>query len=259
MSKQFKVSRGSLEAEQRKLEKKQSNQKIALIVLPIIMVAVLLIGVYFGYKSYRQNYKDITVATVDSVVKGNIELTNDELLLTFVNSSSPLTSDFVPDLVKSCGVYVSPILKDSLEKMLGDAKKKGLDMYVSSGYISFEEQNKIYNDAIKKYRKNNDASVVKAESEIKKKIPKAGESEQQTGLLVYLDADVDSFRKSEQYSWLIRNCADYGFTLRYPDDDNIGGMGYNSHLFRYVGKENAINMRVLNMKFEEYVNYLSKH
>ena len=258
MKKNFKVARGFLEEEQRKEEIRTSNQKIALIILPILMVAILLIGIFFGYKSYREQYADITVSTPDNVKieKGNIDLTDDELMLTYVDSANTLDKDFVPDLVQFRGVYISPVMKDSLERMLDDSKKAGEELELESGYISYEEQDELYKEAIEKYKKKNNASVVKAESEVKKKIPPAGESEQQTGLIVSLDADVKVFKTSSQYAWLMKNAADYGFVLRYEDDENIGGMGYNSHLYRYVGVENAMKMRFYNLDFEEYVNYL---
>lgn len=261
MGKNLKVARGFLEEEKRKEDIRLSNQRIALIMLPIIMVAVLLIGIFFGFKNYRQEYADIVVSTPDSVIieKGSTDISDDELILTYVNSSEPLDKDFVPDLISYSGVRISPIMKENLSKMLDDARKSGEDIILKEGYVSYDDQQKKYEEAIKKYRKEKKASVVKAESQVKKSIPSAGESEQQTGLVVYLTADTDDFSKSSQYFWLMKHAVDYGFVLRYEDNENIGGMGYNSHLFRYVGAENAMNMRVLNLNFEEYVIYLEKH
>ena len=83
-----------------------------------------------------------------------------------------------------------------------------------------------------------------------------GESEQQTGLLVRLDDDVKGrFENSAAYKWLIRNAADYGFVLRYPAQENVGGLAFSPNLYRYVGVENAYNMRAYNMTFDEYAAY----
>jgi D-alanyl-D-alanine carboxypeptidase len=90
------------------------------------------------------------------------------------------------------------------------------------------------------------------------RLPPAGESEQQTGLLVYLTVKTDGkFADTPAYSWLTRHCVDYGFILRYPNKENAGGISYSSHLFRYVGKTYAHNMRALDMNFDRFTEYLA--
>lgn len=261
MKKSFKVSRGFLEEEQRKEDIRLSNKRIALIILPILMVSILLVGIFFGYKSYEENKSSVISATPDSmaVKKGSSDISDEELMMMYVDSAHPLDENFVPDLVMYEGIYISPIMKESLNRMLTDSAEAGEVLILESGYISYERQGELYDNAIKDYRKEKKASVVKAEAEVRKTIPPAGESEQQTGLVISLDADAKAFDKSSQYAWLMKNAAEYGFVLRYEDDENVGGMGYNPHLYRYVGKENAMQMRFLNLNFEEYVNYLEKH
>ena len=115
-----------------------------------------------------------------------------------------------------------------------------------------------YDAAVKKYRKSAKVSLVKAESQVKLTTPREGESEQQTGLIVKLDDNVKGkFENGEAYKWLCRHCVDYGFILRYPYAENVGGLGFSSQLFRYVGVENAYNIRAYNMSFDEYANYMA--
>ena len=67
------------------------------------------------------------------------------------------------------------------------------------------------------------------------------------------------FADTPAYSWLTRHCVDYGFIRRYPNKENAGGISYSSHLFRYVGKTYAHNMRALDMNFDRFTEYLAAH
>jgi D-alanyl-D-alanine carboxypeptidase len=180
------------------------------------------------------------------------------MLLSVVNPAYPLDAEYVPALTEVRGVRVSPDMAESLEKMLSDAEAAGCPIRLKEGYISFEEQKQRYDSAVQKYRKQSKMTLVKAEAQVKQTIPREGESEQQTGLLVKLDDDVKGrFENSAAYKWLTRNSLDYGFVLRYPSSENVGGLSFSPNLFRYVGVENAYQMRAYNMTFDEYASYMS--
>ena len=59
---------------------------------------------------------------------------------------------------------------------------------------------------------------------------------------------------SPTIDWLLENCADYGFVLRFPSDktDVTHVMGEAWH-FRYVGNEAAKYMTENNLTLEEFV------
>lgn len=233
------------------------TQRALLFILPLIMIAVLAVGIFFGYKFYMRSVSDHGSVVHSGATEPDSDSVN-PLLLRVVNSARPMTADDVPALTESCGVMVAPDAADSLRRLIQDASGLGFDLTVSEGYVSYEEQGERYQEAVRKYRESSKASLVTAEAHVRKSIPPAGESEQQTGLLVYLgDAGGDRFEDTPAYTWLIRNGVDYGFILRYPDQDNAGGVAYSPHLFRYVGEEHAYNMRVLDMNFERYIAYLS--
>ena len=178
-------------------------------------------------------------------------------MLTVVNSANTVNASFKPELKKYSGVEVSYLIKDDLDRMLTDAKEQGLDITLLSGYISFEEQKELYDTAVSAYKKKKKCSTVKAEAAVKKTTPNAGESEQQTGLVVELSSESNKkFKESAEYHWLLKNCVDYGFVLRYPDKENTGGVGFSPYLYRYVGVEHAYRMRAYDMNLDEYVQYL---
>lgn len=252
-----KVNRGVFEEEQKREENKVQNQRALLFILPLVMLAVLAVGIFFGYKFYVNSVNEISAVKPSEIVEDDTHSSNPMFLKT-VNSASPISKDFVPETVECCGIQIAPDAADSLNEMVAAAKENGYDLMVVEGYISYEDQEKRYKEAVEKYRKDSNATLIMAEAHVKKELPPAGESEQQTGLLVYLTVKTDGkFKDTAAYSWLTRHCVDYGFILRYPEKENAGGIAYNSHLFRYVGKTYAYNMRALDMSFDRYVEYLA--
>ena len=255
----MKVSRGRLEEERRKSEDRYEYQKVMLIILPVIMIAVLVVGIYFGYLSYSKTHLQPGNTTDTTTVTKESSRTDDQndYILTVVNSAQPVDKSFVPQLSDYQGVMVSSLMIDDLSKMLADASAQGINISVDSGYISFEEQKVLYDTAVSEHKKKNESSTVKAEAAVKKTIPAAGQSEQQTGLVVRLSDSTDAdFQTTAQYHWLMKNSVNYGFVLRYPDDENTGGLSFAPDLYRYVGVENAVLMRAYDMTLDEYVQYL---
>ncbi len=254
--KPYKVSRGTLEEQKLREDKKTETQRALLIILPILMLAVLAVGIFFGYKSYRQSVEEEKKILSESAATEAEPA--DPMLLTVVSPAYPLEESYVPPLTDFGNVRVSPVMTEDLEKMLAAAEKAGYPLTLNEGYISFKEQKERYDSAVEKYRIGSKATLVKAESEVKRSIPREGESEQQTGLVIRLDDDVKGkFENSGAYKWLQRNAADYGFILRYPSSENVGGIGFSPNLYRYVGRENAYRMRAYNMTFDEYTAYMS--
>ncbi len=254
-----KVNRGAFEEQKHREESKSETQRALLVILPIIMIALLLVGIFFGYKYYVDHNADHAAIAPSEVAIGD-PYAGVPYFYRTVSPASPMKETDVPALTETCGVMMAPEAADSLEKLVSAAAEQGYELLVQQGYISFEEQNEKYTDAVKQYRESSKASLVMAEAHVKRTIPSAGESEQQTGLLVFLTVRTDgTFAETPAYSWLVRNCVDYGFILRYPERENAGGMAYSSHLFRFVGVDNAYKMRALDMNFDEYVGYISAH
>ena len=254
--KPYKVSRGSLEEQKLREDNHMETQRALLFIIPVVMVAVLLVGLFFGYKSYEKAAEQVRELEHAAATEAPVE--SDPMLLLTVNSARPLTADYVPDLTQVEGVQVSPDMADALTRMLQDARAAGYDIKATEGYISFEEQKERYEQAVKDYRKKAKASVVKAEAYVKRTTPRAGESEQQTGLIVSLSADTEEkFQNSAAYAWLVKNCVSYGFILRYPEKENTGGLSFSPCLFRYVGEEHAYFITAYDMNFDEYAVYLA--
>lgn len=65
---------------------------------------------------------------------------------------------------------------------------------------------------------------------------------------------------TKRNEWMVGNCWDYGFILRYPDDKaSITGVDYMPHHFRYVGLPHSMIMRENNYCLEEYLEYVKSY
>ena len=75
------------------------------------------------------------------------------------------------------------------------------------------------------------------------------------GLAVDFNEVTEGFANTKAYKWLLKNAENYGFILRYPKEkEDITGVIYEPWHWRYVGKENAIEMNEKNMCLEEFVD-----
>ena len=175
-------------------------------------------------------------------------------LTMLVNKYNKLSSDFVPNnLVKFEKEYCSsecPMDNEEVVKafyeMAKAIREENLTIYVNSGYRSYQDQEKIYNEYTKLYGENYD-------------VAHAGFSEHQTGLTVDIGVKGGTFKGSKEEAWLKKNSYKYGFILRY-DSGKVKITGYNEPWhFRYVGKEIAKDIYEKGITFDEYyVKYLER-
>ncbi len=175
--------------------------------------------------------------------------------LVLINKDNKVKDDVKSfDIIKtSCSTYnkeeilVNKVIEDDLINMFNAAKSKGLNLYVSSGYRSIEEQTEIYDNG-----KNPLAAI-------------PGCSEHQVGLaidIIHSEISKDDLEKNpyifedtKEFEWLIKNCYKYGFILRYPKGkENKTLIPYEPWHYRYVGINNAIKIQKSKKVLEEYVN-----
>ncbi len=136
-------------------------------------------------------------------------------------------------LPSNYGSGLTSITTTAFNKMREAAKKEGLNIYVSSGFRSYQRQNTIYNNYVARDGKT------KAD----RYSARAGHSEHQTGLAFDVNTISSAFDDTKEAKWLSANCYKYGFILRYPKDkENETGYMYESWHFRYVGEELATKL-----------------
>ena len=180
-------------------------------------------------------YEPVTLenGTVGTTSKGyKIENKNGATYINGIiiaNKSYPLSSTYGGGLTSG--------VTNAFNEMKADAAAVGIDLYIGSGYRSYNTQKSIYNSYVKRDGKTK-ADTYSA---------RPGYSEHQTGLAMDICSHnlekscVNSrFNNTEPANWLNQNAYLYGFILRYPSG-KTGETGYiyESWHYRYVGKELA--------------------
>lgn len=179
--------------------------------------------------------------------------------LVVVNLDTPLPDDFTVQLEEYEGFSFEERIVEALSKMVEDARADGIALEIAGGYISKEEQDAQYQATVQQLMEQEGYSRVRAEDQAEKTVGRGGYNEWQTGMLVEFSSSGEDvpFEQSQAYQWLMRNCVNYGFVLRYPENKTSAtGTAYTPSCFRYVGTENAVKMREYSMCLEEYAQYI---
>lgn len=238
--------------------KKTNCFQVLVFFMPIVIISVLTVGIVTPFYKYK---RDLNVKAIETYENFGVDFTEPKKLLTIVNSENALPQSYDLNLCTFEGVQIDRAILNDLKKMLSDAKEQNVNLKVIEGYISFDEQKKIYDSEINKVSASEGISRIKAKKQVEEYISLPGKDDHQTGLSVNIvdEAESPDFTLTKESAWLQRNSVNYGFIIRYPSGKkSITKKEYNPHFFRYVGTDAAQKMRIMNMCLEEYVSYLSE-
>lgn len=186
-----------------------------------------------------------------------LTLRNSDGYLTLANRDHLLDSGYTPeDLVNVTAKHVSGHFQlrkaahEALLAMFAAAKEDGCTLYVKSAYRSYQTQNTMYYNRLKKNNGKDDGWV-----------SYPGASDHQTGLgldvLNYAWTQKDGmnaeFGNTAEAQWMAAHCHEYGFVIRYlAGKEEITGIHYEPWHLRYVGPECAEYMYENNLSLEEF-------
>lgn len=191
-----------------------------------------------------------------------IVLANKEMLLSKDFVSEPLVSIPARKADKDDNNTNNGVLKASSGKMqlqedcaaalvamCEAARDEGLYLYLKSAYRSYQTQNTMYYNRLKKNNGKDDGWV-----------SKPGASDHQTGLgcdvvpKSWRDKSMNSSMAStEECQWMAAHCAEYGFIIRYPEDkEDITEINYEPWHLRYVGVAAATYIMENGLCLEEF-------
>ena len=154
---------------------------------------------------------------VFTIREGAAYLEIDEIEILVVNKVYPLPAD-----------YGGPDEKALLavNEMIQAAAGDGVVLFIVSGYRSYDTQEAIYNRYVSQWGQEYTDRVS----------ARPGHSEHQTGLAYDLNSLERAFADTKEYEWLVQNCAEYGFILRYPENSEWAtGYSYEPWHYRYIG------------------------
>ena len=207
-------------------------------------------GYMNAYNTYKNYNYAVCITNYPFIISSNGEpetkytITNPSNLLTLVKKGFYLPEDYEPELVDP-EIPVAPDCQnpkmtketsDALTKMYKAAKQEGLELVVNSSYRSYQTQVETMADFVARYNTQYANEYV----------AQPGASEHQTGLGVDLTSQsvVEgkriTFGDTEEYRWVIKNCARFGFIIRFEDGtDGITGIAHEPWHLRYVGEDVA--------------------
>ena len=161
-----------------------------------------------------------------------------------------------PSLLRDDPVRVERAAYEAYRGLRRELAQEGVKVELDTCYRSVADQQEVLDEYTREYGAGYARRYVA--------IP--GYSEHQTGLAVdftddynyntFYDIFEDDYMKdTDLYRWLVDNCTDYGFVLRYPEGkESFYGVACNhpAH-FRYVGKEAAKYMKEHDLCLEEFI------
>ena len=210
-----------------------------------------------------QPYEEPTGESTDPTGYGSAVSPGD-WQLALVNAANPISMDPVMELADiPNGQKIDSRALADFEDMLRAMTASGLNPVIRSGYRGMSEQQQVWESKLKDLEAQG-MTPEEAKAEALTYVALPGTSEHQLGLA--LDIVDDSYWKLDEkqaetpvQKWLMENCWDYGFVLRYPvDKAEITGIAYEPWHYRYVGREAAREMKEQGMCLEEYVVYLEQ-
>ncbi|GLC89477.1 M15 family metallopeptidase [Lysinibacillus piscis] len=215
----------------------------------ITIVAICIIGGWFIIDNpFKHNQTNNHIAATSY----NEQVYQGDLLL--VNHDFPVKKDYIPtDIVNALetntnnyymvlynDILISEYIKAPFEALMEQAYRDGISTFlVSSGFRSFAEQQKLYD-----------------EYGSKSALP-AGYSEHNLGLSLDIGSTQGRMEDTAEGQWLADNVWQYGFIMRYPKNKTrITNIKYEPWHIRYVGLPHSLLMRKKNLALEEYLAFL---
>lgn len=208
-------------------------------------------------------YADALLSDTTSYVDSSLDgIDTDAWYMILVNKTHPVPDDYEVKLTTLKGdMKCDERVLEPLKEMLNGAKNDGIDLMVVSPYRDYQLQERLFLRKINAYM-DLGMSYLESYKLAAQKVIMPGASEHQLGIafdiVVNYHAVLDyEYGDTPAGKWLVENCADYGFILRYPrGKEEITGIEYEPWHFRYVGKEAATYIMENGLTLEEFLDDL---
>ena len=185
---------------------------------------------------------------------------NEAKLLVLVNPWNQISADLNPEftIIEGTQMVDSRCAAD-LEDMLRGCRAAGNSPLIVSSYRDWSQQEELYQNKVSELMAQGFDRET-AEADAKSHAAAPGYSEHQLGLAVdivdegYTALD-EKQADTDAQQWLMENCWQYGFILRYPEGKSeITGVEYEPWHYRYVGLSAAEQIHELDITLEEYID-----
>lgn len=178
-----------------------------------------------------------------------IRLANKHYLLDKSYAAEPLVKVKGIRQASGSAMKLQETCVNALYELFAAAKEDGYTLYLKSAYRSWQTQNTMYSNRLKKNNGKDDGWVAKP-----------GSSDHQTGLgcdIVpknWRDKSMnEKMAREPECVWMAEHCQEYGFILRYPEDkQDVTEINYEPWHLRYVGVPVATYIMENGLCLEEF-------
>lgn len=168
--------------------------------------------------------------------EGIEEIKDTSVFPLLVNKYKKLPSHFIPSTLTYFPNSIYQACQNTVEAFLQlqeDARVAGCHLSVVSAYRTFDYQENLYHD----YLKKDSMQAVDTYS------ARAGHSEHQTGYAIDIcetDHESDKFEGTKESNWINNHAHEYGFIIRYQKGlSHLTGYRYEPWHITFVGKRVA--------------------
>lgn len=159
--------------------------------------------------------------------------------------------------VRDSTVLLAPAALEALNRMMADFAAQGgpKTVNVVAGHRTREFQQHLFDQSAER----------NGPEHAQRYVSQPGGSEHHTGYaldfsLYFPDGTSGTFDGTGKYRWIAEHAAEYGFTLRYPEDkEAVTGIAPESWHYRYVGTPHAAEMAARGLCLEEYLEFLRQY
>jgi len=176
--------------------------------------------------------------------------------LILLNINRRLPFDYAADLAQAAPGYSTKLdarAAPHYRDMFNAAKDDGLTLVPLSGNRRISTQKTNFENKIA-YWENQGYNKTEATKKAAQTILPPGCSEHNAGLAMDICSLYTSFENTDEFAWLQKHAADYGFILRYPAGKyDITKVSYEPWHWRYVGVAAAKEIKASGQCLEEYL------
>lgn len=221
----------------------------------------------YSAESIIENNNEALTGKTESVGASDGSLPNVSVLdwqLILINKQHAVPDDYDFNLAQLySNIECDERVITDLVNMLDAARKDGVNLFVCSAYRDVNRQQVLFEKKINMYMQRG-LSYTESYEITSQSVTVPGASEHQIGMA--FDIVTGSYQQlnsgfgdTQAGKWLKKNCADYGFILRYPEEkEDITGITYEPWHFRYVGVDSAKYIMDNGITLEEFIEELEK-
>lgn len=202
---------------------------------------------YLSTKNLADSTASSAEGTTDATQEGGRKVINvnpKHWSVVIVDASRQIPEGYEPELAAVAGSDCTLDARAAVyyDQMYNAALADGVELTPYSGYRSYSTQETNYQSLVDAYLAQG-YSQKEAEDAAATEILPPGCSEHNLGYAMDICCADDSFKDSEQYSWLCENAYKYGFIERYPEGkQDVTGVIPEPWHWRFIGPAYAEDM-----------------